>query len=215
MGATILLVADAQRLVREGLRALIAKRWRLEAICEAEDGRAAVEIATQERPHVVVINSEMPELSGLEAVRRIRASNPRCRCIVMLSTGSAAHVRQALMAGASALVAMSSGARELIDAIEAVRGGRRYLPASLGGYVAEALGTSNAVVEPGANGLTDRQRRVLQLIAEGMSTRQIAGELRISPKTAQTHRAKLMGRLGIHKVSSLVRFAVREGIVGA
>jgi DNA-binding NarL/FixJ family response regulator len=210
MGATVV-IADAHRLVREGLRALIAKHGHFEVVGDAEDGVAAAELVLAKQPDVAVIGLQLPGLSGIEVVRCIRRALPRCRCVLLLTRQSPDQVGAALRAGVTGLVDMSSGFDELLEAIECARLGRRYLARSLGGCIAQALGEMTD--ERTHERLTGRQREVLRLIAEGRSTREIAGRIGISYKTAQTHRAKLMARLGIHKVSSLVRYAIREGIV--
>lgn len=211
--STVLIVAG-QRLVREGLRALIQRHAQLEVVGEAEDGSSAVDQAAAGRPDFVVLEAALPRLSGIEAVRRIKGADPQCRCIVSLPNRSAELVREALLAGADGLVEQSGGFGELLEALDAVRHARRYLAPALGGCIADAFGRGSEA-ESASPSLSARQREVLGLIAAGRTTRQIASDLGISLKTAQTHRAKLMGRLGVHKASSLVRFAIREGIIAA
>lgn len=210
---TSILIVDSQQLIREGLRSILSREADFEVIGDAADACSAVTLTCRERPDVVIIEGDLPRLSGVEAVRRIREESPQTACIVLSLLQSPVHLRQALLAGAQGFVPKSASTSNLIDAVRAVRQGRSYLAPAIADDVVHALLTPS---EGGSmNGLTDRQRQVLQLIAEGLSTKEIANELGISVKTAQTHRAKLMGRVGIRKASALVRYAIREGIVSA
>jgi DNA-binding NarL/FixJ family response regulator len=210
-----LLVADGQRLMRESLRILLESTGRFQVVAESETGRHAVEFARSKRPDAVVIDAQLPLLSGVDSVARIRRENPRCQCIITSSAPTPSLVRAALLAGASGFVPKSAGARELLDAIQTVLSGGSYLSQSAADAVAGAVRSPTDSGGRGVSMLTGRQREVLQLIAEGLSTRQIASELGISIKTAQAHRMRLMEKVGVHKVSSLVRFAIREGVIHA
>ncbi|MFP6627563.1 MAG: response regulator transcription factor [Myxococcota bacterium] len=209
---TSILIVDSQQLVREGLRAILASNSDLEVIGDVADGRSAVTLASQEQPDVVIIEGQLPRLSGIEAIRQIREESPQTACIVLWSLQGSTQVRQALLAGAAGFVSKDSSAEDLVEAVHTVCQGRSYLAPTVADQVVNALRAPN----DGKNGeLTRRQREVLQLIAEGLSTKEIALELGISIKTAQTHRAKLMLRVGVRKASALVRYAIREGIVSA
>ncbi len=210
---TSILIVDSQHLVREGLRAILASEPDFEVVADLADGRSAVASARQKRPDVAIIEGQLPRLSGVETIRQIRQDNPETACIVLWSFQGSSQVRQALGAGASGVVAKNSSARDLVDAVRTVCQGRSYLAPTVADQVVNALrGPGEGQAGPDAE-LTNRQREVLQLIAEGLSTKEIAHELGISIKTAQTHRAKLMGRVGVRKASALVRYAIREGIV--
>ena len=209
-----ILIVNSQQLMREGLRAILAGECELEVIGDAGDGRTALEIATAEKPEILLIESQLPRLSGIETIRRIREALPKTACIVMSAVHAPAQVREALLAGAAGFVPLDSSAESLLEAIRTVRAGRSYLAPSMADHVVDAI-RSPMDPDGAGTGLTSRQREVLQLIAEGLSTKEIADELGISEKTVQTHRAKLMGRTGIRKASSLVRYAIREGIVTA
>lgn len=210
---TSIIIADSQRLIREGLREILGAVPEFEVIGEAANGREAVDLVAAKRPDVVVIESQLPRLSGIEAVRRICETNRGTACIVVSTAYGPVHVKQALVAGASGFVPKDAAAQDLVDAVWSVRSGRSYLAPAVADQVVSALKAPSGSLS-GPNGdLTTRQREVLQLIAEGLSTKEIANELGISLKTAQTHRANVMGRVGVHKVSGLVRFAIREGIV--
>ena len=211
---TSVLIADSQRIVREGLRQILAAQPGIEVVAEAADGREAVAAARASKPDVALVEGQLPRLCAVEAIRAIREESPRTRCIVLSAHGSAEHVRQALLAGAHGFLPKDSSASELVEAIRTVRAGRSYLAPALADQVVGAI-TSRTEGSPGRTGLTRRQREVLQLIAEGLSTKEIAAELGISLKTAQTHRANLMFKVGVHKASGLVRYAIREGLVSA
>ncbi len=212
---TSIVIADSQRLVRDGLRNILEAVPEFSVVGEAASGREAVDLVVSKRPDVVVIEGQLPRLSGVEAVRRIREHNRLSACVITSATYGPSQVRQSLVAGAAGFVPKDSAAQDLIDAVRTVRMGRSYLAPAVADQVVSAL-KSPADGSPGATSeLTTRQREVLQLIAEGLSTKEIAGELGISLKTAQTHRANVMDRVGVHKVSNLVRYAIREGIVTA
>jgi DNA-binding NarL/FixJ family response regulator len=213
---TSILIVDSQQLMREGLRALLARHEEFEVISDVADGRSAVTVAVQKHPDVAIVEDQLPRLSGIEAVRRIREDSPRTACIVLSALAGSAQVRQALLAGASGFLPKDAPASNLVDAVQTVAQGRSYLAPAIADSVMHALRSPGGGTGGGAGAdLTGRQREVLQLIAEGLSTKEIASELGISIKTAQTHRAKLMGRVGIRKASALVRYAIREGIVSA
>lgn len=211
---TRILVVDEQQIVREGLRRILETQPDLKVVGEAGDGREAIARAAELRPDVVVIELQLPRLSGIDAIRQIRETDASVRCIVLSTHQSGSRVREALMAGASGYVPKSSASKDLVDAIQTVQTGRSYLAPAVADHLVSSL-TGGARPAQGEPDLTNRQRQVLQLIAEGLSTKEIAAELGISLKTAQTHRAKLMHKLGVHKASGLVRFAIREGIVAA
>lgn len=212
---TSILIVDSQQLVRDGLRAVLSSESDFEVIGDVADGRSAVSLALQKRPQVAVVEGHLPRLSGIEAIRLIGEESPRTACVVITSSQRSAQFRQAMLAGAIGFVTKDSPASDLIDAVRSVSQRRSYLAPTVADQVVNALRvpTDGGI---GTNGeLTNRQREVLQLITEGLSTKEIAVELGISIKTAQTHRAKLMGRVGIRKASALVRYAIREGIVSA
>jgi len=212
---TTIVVADSQRLVREGLRRILDAVPEFEVVGEAANGREVVELVLAKRPDVVVVEGQLPRLSGIEAVRQIRE---RCRstaCVVIATPHGPGQVRQALVAGASGYVPKLASAEDLVEAVRTVRMGRSYLAPTVADQVVSALKSPLDASSESAGDLTTRQREVLQLIAEGLSTKEIANELGISLKTAQTHRANVMDRVGVHKVSNLVRYAIREGIVSA
>ena len=212
---TSILIVDSQQLVREGLRAILASHDDLQVMGDVADGRSAVTLASEERPDVVIIEGQLPRLSGIEAIRRIREESPQTACVVLWSVQGSTQVRQALLAGAAGFVSKDSSAQNLVEAVRTVCKGRSYLAPTVADQVVNALRAPSDGKGGTSGELTNRQREVLQLIAEGLSTKEIAVELGISIKTAQTHRAKLMLRVGVRKASALVRYAIREGIVSA
>ncbi len=193
--ATIVL-ADDHTLVRAGLRSLLESLGSFQVVGEAADGREAVRLARQLSPDIVLMDIAMPGLNGLDATARIAREAPASRVIILSMHTAENYVLEALRAGAVGYVVKDAAVTELDLALRAVRRGERWLtPGS------------------GLDLLTVRQREILQLIAEGHSTREIASRLSISIKTAETHRAQVMERLGIHDVAGLTRFALRVGLV--
>jgi DNA-binding NarL/FixJ family response regulator len=211
---TSILIADGHRIVREGLRMLLSGRPDFLVVADAGDGREALELALAKKPHVALIDAQIPRLPAVEVVRRIARESQATRCIVLSGHETSAQIRQALLAGAKGFVPKSATTAELVEGIRRVRAGGSYLAPSVADCV---VGVFRSETEGGSRGalLSSRQREVLQLIAEGLSTRQIAVELGISIKTARTHREVLMQKVGVHKASDLVRFAIREGLVAA
>jgi len=212
---TSILIVDSQQLVREALKMVLSSQDDMEVIGDVADGRTAVAEAREKRPDVAIVEGQLPRLSGIEAIRQIREESPRTACVVLSSLSSSAQVYPALVAGAAGFVPKDSSASDLVEAVRTVCQGRSYLAPSVADQVVNALRAPSEGGTRPQSELTNRQRQVLQLIAEGLSTKEIAHELGISIKTAQTHRAKLMGRVGIRKASALVRYAIREGIVSA
>ena len=214
MGAIRILLADDHTLVRAGIRSLLESLPDVEVVAEAEDGRQAVELVETHGPDVAVLDIGMPGLNGIEAARRISATSTRTRIVMLSMQTEPAYVRQALEAGAMGYLLKNAAVSELPLAIKSVMRGETYLTPRISqevvrGYLrpdAEAPATPLA-------GLTGRQREILQLVAEGHSTKEIAHRLNVSVKTVETHRQRLMDRLEIHDVPGLVRFAIRAGIV--
>jgi two-component system response regulator NreC len=202
------LLADDHLIVREGLRALL-ERADFEVL-GASDGREAVELAEGQRPDIAVLDLAMPLLNGLDAARHIGQVSPQTGLIVLTMHAEAPYVTEALRAGVRGYVLKSQAARDLVQAIEQVARGQTYLsPGVIGPLVQAYLGKTDTPPDP----LTLREREVLQLIAEGKTTKEIADMLGVSAKTAESHRARLMKKLHIHDTAGLVRYAVRRGLV--
>ena len=209
-----LLIADDHKLMREGLKALIEKEPDMQVVGEAEDGQSTVSLAGKSNPHIIVMDVSMPDLNGIDATRKILAANPQVK-VVGLSGHSDHHfVREMLTAGASAYILKHTASDELMRAIRTVMKGGKYLSPEVARGVMDAyvemskpLGKNQAFVV-----LTDREREVLQLIAEGKSTKEVADDLGVSVTTVETHRRNIMDKLDLHSVAELTKYAIREGI---
>jgi len=208
-----ILLCDDHLLIRASLKSLIGEFPGIEVVGEAGDGREALEHVAKSRPSVVLMDIAMPGLNGLEATRRLIKDHPQVRVVMLSMHADESHVLQALRAGASGYVLKGSAPRELEMAIEAVARGEIFLSPAISKHVIDvylnrAEGQTNSL-----DLLTPRQREILQLIAEGKSSKQIAQLLEASVKTIESHRASLMERLDIHDVAGLVRYAIRHGLV--
>jgi DNA-binding NarL/FixJ family response regulator len=214
MSPVRILLADDHSLVRASLRSLLTDNPGIEVVAEASDGRQAFELVGQHRPDLVLMDISMPGLNGLEATRQIVKAHPNVRVIVLSMHASDQHVLRALRAGASGYVLKGSLPRELELAIESVARGEIFLSPAISRHVIEVyLSQTAGKGDDALEHLTPRQREILQLIAEGKSSKQIAQLLKASVKTIESHRASLMERLDIHDVAGLVRYAIRLGLV--
>lgn len=212
MGTKILL-ADELRMVREGIRWIVSEHEGFEVVAEAGDGQEAVRLCAELEPDVAVIELMLPTLSGLVVIERLRQESPRTRVIVLSARLGRGWVEEAIRAGAAGYVPKSSGGDDLIHAIDATVAGDFYISPGVTKYVVEAVTNPERGTGSRLSVLTKREREVLQLIAEGLSSREIAATLGVSPKTADSHRAGVMQKTGIRKSASLVRLAIREGLV--
>ncbi len=214
MSPVRILLADDHSLVRASLRSLLTDNPGIEVVAEASDGRQALELVGQHRPDLVLMDISMPGLNGLEATRQIVKAHPIVRVIVLSMHASDQHVLRALRSGASGYVLKGSLPRELELAIESVARGEIFLSPAISRHVIEVyLSQTAGKGDDALEHLTPRQREILQLIAEGKSSKQIAQLLKASVKTIESHRASLMERLDIHDVAGLVRYAIRLGLV--
>jgi len=206
------LLAEDHTLVRAGIRSLINSFEGIEVVAEAGDGREATRLARTHEPDVVLMDISMPGLNGLEATARISRANRQCRVLILSMHSNEEYAAQALRAGASGYLVKEAATSELEAALQAVARGETYIGKSLSvGAVNRLLG--EAPPGTGLAQLTPRQREILQMIAEGKSTREMAQLLNLSTKTVETHRSQLMERLSIFDVPGLVRLAIREGLV--
>jgi DNA-binding NarL/FixJ family response regulator len=209
------LLADDHTLVRAGLRKLLESIPGMEVVGEAGDGLQLLEMVEKLQPQVVLMDIAMPGLNGLEATGRLVKAWPSIRVLILSMHQNAEYVRQALRQGAVAYLLKDAAPMELEWALAAVLRGETYLsPAVSKGVVSDYVHRLRSEEQP-ADALTPRQREVLQLIAEGQSTKEIARRLDLSVKTVETHRTQLMKQLDIHEVAGLVRYAIREGLVSA
>ena len=211
-----ILLADDHALVRAGIRALVQRVSGLTVVGEADNGREALRLAKSLNPDVVLMDISMPELNGLDAIARMLQYDPKIAVIVLSMHESREHVTRALQAGACGYVLKNAAVDELEKAIRAVARGQKYLTPAVSEQLMVSV-TAPRSDAPGiynpAESLTQRQREILQLIAEGRSSREIATLLTISVKTVETHRSLLMERLNLHDVAGLVRYAIRVGLV--
>jgi DNA-binding NarL/FixJ family response regulator len=209
-----ILVADDHEVVRRGLCALLKSHPGWEVCAEASDGREAVEKVRHVKPDVVILDIGMPNLNGLAATRQIVHNDERQRVIILTVTDSEQVIREVLAAGARGFVLKSDAARDLIAAVEAIEKNRTFFTSRVGQIVLTGyLKNGQPQAEPVLPTLTPREREVVQLLAEGKSTKEVASVLNLSTKTAETHRSNIMRKLGIHSVSELVLYAVRNNIV--
>ena len=212
--AVKILLADDHKIVRDGLRSLIEKHPDMQVVGEACDGRATVNLVKELRPNIVIIDIGMPDLNGIEATRQIGSNNPNTKVIALSMHSDKRLVMKMLEAGACGYLLKDSAFDELSRAIETVVAGKIYLSPAVAGVVVEGVvrgttsnGTAKTPIE-----LTAREREVLQLLAEGRSTKQIANNLNVSVKTVETHRRQVMEKLEIHSVAELTKNAEREGL---
>ena len=208
------LIADDHRIMREGLRSLLEKSGNFECIAEADDGYQAVKLAMELRPDIVIMDIAMPNLNGIEATRQIKSELPEVEVVVLSMHATRNYVLQVLQAGASAYLLKDSAFEELSTALLAISRGGMYLSPAIAKTA--ALANLKAGPSGGAAGqiehLTKRELQVLQLIAEGKSTKDIAARLELSVKTVETHRKQIMDKLEIRSIAGLTKYCIREGL---
>ena len=208
-----ILLADDHKIMREGLRALIDKQPGMTVAAEATDGREAVQLAGKLRPDVVIMDVTMPKLNGIEAARQIGAIAPESRVIALSIHSDRRFVSQMFKAGARGYLLKDCAFEELIRAIQTVADSQTYLsPAIAGVVVEEFVNGLEKQKQPSHPVLTARESEVLQLIAEGRTTKQIAGALQVSVKTVETHRRQIMMKLQLNSIAELTKYAIREGL---
>jgi two-component system response regulator NreC len=208
-------LVDDHTVVRQGLRRILESDDEIEIVGEAGDGRTAIDLVQKLRPHVVVMDVAMPELNGIEATRQILKRVEGVKVLVLSMHGDDVYVRQALKAGARGYLLKDSEDLDLIKAVKAIRGGGSFFspPVSkvvLSGYLGDK---ADGDAEDSVARLTDREREVLQLIAEGKTNKEVAHSLSVSVNTVETHRKHIMEKLDLHNTAELVRFAIRTKIV--
>ena len=208
-----ILVADDHEVVRRGLCSLLAAHSGWEVCGEAVDGREAVAKANQLRPDIVVMDIGMPSLNGLAATNKILEDAPQQRVLILTVNQSEQLVREVLEAGARGYVLKSDAARDLVAAVEALEQGRTFFTPHVGDFVLSGFLDGSGAKTVNVPRLTPREREIVQLLAEGKSTKEVAGILNLSVKTAETHRSNVMRKLGIHSISELVLYALRNNII--
>ena len=214
MGKIKVLVADDHTILRQGIKALLDNQEGIEVVGEAKDGREAIKVIEELLPDVIMMDIAMPGLNGLEATRRIKKKFPKMKVLVLTMYANEEYIFQILNAGANGYLVKETAFQDLISAIKAVYRGESFMSPSISkkvvnGYIQQARGDKKKSCEV----LTHREREVLQLIAEGNSSKKIAEALFISPKTVETHRTHLMDKLNIHNRSGLIKYAIRKGMV--
>jgi two-component system, NarL family, response regulator NreC len=204
------LLADDHRVITDGLRSLIDSRADMRVVAVAATGLEAVRCAIETAPDIVVMDQAMPEMNGTEAAQKIRGRRPETRVIILSMYSNTEHVHRALQAGANGYVLKSCAGEELVDAIRAVHAGRRYLSTPLAEDLVERMLSGS---EDALSRLSARERQVLKMLADGCSIVGIATRLSLSRKTVETYRERLMEKLEVRDLPSLVKFAIRRGVV--
>ena len=215
MSTTRIVLADDHGIVRQGLRALLASEPDLEVVGEASDGLQAVELTAELKPDILVLDLMMPGLGGLDVTLQVTKRSPRTRTVILSMHADEGYLLEALRNGASSYVIKGASAQELIKAVREAAAGRRYLSppfsnASIEAYLKKAESAEKDPYET----LTPREREVLHLAAEGLTTTEMAARLDISPRTAETHRAHVLRKLNLHGQTELIHYALQRGIVG-
>jgi DNA-binding NarL/FixJ family response regulator len=208
------LLADDHAVVRDGLRVMLEAEADIEVIGDAAHGREAVQRAVQLGPDVVVMDIAMPELNGIEAAREIGNLCPSSEVVILSMHSTSEHIFRALQAGARGYLLKESAGAEVVKAVRAVHAGRRYLSERISDKVVDDYVRGRQVTEPSLPlaRLSPRESEVLQLVVEGKSSAEIAEILCLSPKTVETYRSRLMSKLAIHDLPSLVKFAIQHGL---
>jgi len=206
------MLADDHAVVRDGLRALLEGGNDLQVVAVAGNGREAVSEALRLRPDIVIMDIAMPELDGVEATRRIVERCPETRVLILSMYLSAEHIYRALQAGAQGYVLKESAGEEVVDAIRALRAGKRYLSHRITETVIDDYLREGTNVSP-LDSLSLRERDVLQLVVEGRTNAAIAQALSLSPKTVETYRARIMKKLKVKDTVELVKFSMRHGLI--
>jgi two-component system response regulator NreC len=208
------LLADDHTILRDGIRALLDDQADIEVIGEAQDGQATVKMTAQLQPDVVVMDIAMPLLNGLEATRQIQRDFPQVKVLILTMHENEEYIRQVLAAGALGYVLKDAAARDLLGAIRAVYQGEAVLSPAITRLVIEDYLRWGDIRPPDStNGLTSREREVLQLIAEGYTNKEIAEILCLSIKTVQSHRTNLMSKLDLHDRGELIKYAIQKKII--
>ena len=213
-----ILIADDHDVARRGIRALLESHPGWQVCGEAKDGRETVELATALKPDLILLDIGMPNLNGLEATRQILAESPKAMILILTMHDTDQVVRDVLRAGARGFLLKSDAGRDLIAAVEAFEQRRTFFTTKVGqmvlsGFLNRDHPANSHDGDSGSDVLTSREREVIQLLAEGKTSKEVAVTLNLSVKTAETHRTNLMRKLDLHSVADLTRYAVRNGIV--
>ncbi len=211
MTKTRVLIADDHQILAEGIRGLLEPEF--EVVGVAADGRELLTMAKKLMPDVIVADITMPSLNGIEAAAQLRDSGITAKVVILTMHREVAYARRALQAGASGFVLKHSASSELVTAIRESLRGRTYLTPMIAGELLQSYREGEAETDDLSHRLTKRQREVLQLIAEGRSAKEVAGILKISIRTAEVHKVRILEALGLHNTAELVQYAIRNGII--
>jgi two-component system, NarL family, response regulator NreC len=217
MNAIRILIADDHALIRGGLRTLLAHEPSFQVVAEASNGQEAVGAAERERPHVAILDIGMPGLNGIEAARRISAAVPNVQLIMLTVYSDEGYLLNALRAGARGYVLKSSAESEIVDAVRAVSEGKAFFSPKVSRILADDYMRflEEKRVPDTYDLLTDRERQILQLLAEGQSNKDIATILNLSPTTVICHRQHIFQKLNLHNISDLILYAIRKGVIAS
>jgi DNA-binding NarL/FixJ family response regulator len=218
MAALRLLLADDHEIVRKGLRSVLEAQRDCEVVGEAADGRQAVALAKELSPDIVILDISMPLLNGLEATRQILKVRPQTKVLILTVHESDPLIRDVLDAGARGYILKTDAGRDLVTAVESLRRNKTFFTSRVAQMILDGFLKGDArPAQPDRGGirLTPRQREIVQLLAEGKSSKEVAVALDLSVKTAETHRANIMRKLDCHSVSEVVRYAIRNKIIEA
>lgn len=208
-----ILLVDDHKIIRDGLRAILEKQEGMVVVGEAANGHEAIALLPKIHPNIAIMDVTMPGLNGIEATRRIRSEAPGVKVIGLSMNSDRRYVVAMLSAGAAGYLLKNAAADELIRAIHAVAAGQTYLSPGIAGVVVDTMLHQAAVAEtPKATALSSRERQVLQLLAEGQTSKEIAAQLDVTVATIETHRRQIMDKLNIRSIAELTKYAVREGL---
>lgn len=215
MSSLRILIADDHEVVRQGIVGMLNSRKGWEVCGQASDGREAVKMVEKLKPAIAILDITMPELNGIDAARQIRKTAPGVKILIYSMHYTERLVQEVFQAGADGYVLKSDAGRHLVQAVETIVSGQRFFSSKVSEVIFEGFLRGNASSDAGGepDRLSPRERETVQLLAEGKSNKEVAAILGISPKTAETHRAVIMRKLGLATFSDLVRYAVRNGIV--
>ncbi|RJR31381.1 MAG: DNA-binding response regulator [Desulfobacteraceae bacterium] len=212
-----ILIVDDHPLFREGLKSIIARRDKFEVLGEAGSGREGLRLARGLKPDIVLVDLSLPDQSGIHLTREVRALLPETRVIIVSMHSKIDYIAESFQAGATGYVAKESASERLLDALERVSRGDYFLDSSVSQEVVRSLiktpSREAKITDSGYRTLTPREQEVLRMLAEGLSSKEVAEKLFISPKTAENHRASIMNKLGLHSIHELIRYAARLGLI--
>lgn len=208
-----IVLADDHKLFRDGLRSMLDAQPNLAVVGEAGDGQIAVKLAKELQPHIILMDITMPDLNGIEAARRIAAEFPQVQVIILSMHSDRRYIIEALKAGARGYLLKDSALEEVVNAISECRAGKVYLSTKISDFVINDYINLAKTGESSAYSiLSAREREVLQMLAEGKTTKEIAGQLVVSVKTIETYRKQIMDKLDLHSIAELTKYAIREGL---